>query len=456
MTQSTSNISPRRTFGALAIAVVGFAVQQTAIVPAIYDVEASLGASQAWSAWLVTIYLMIATVATPALGRLAELYGERKMLLIGLAIFMLSSIGAALSPSISVLLIFRAIQGIGGAVYPLALALARAHLPQAHQTRSLSFLAAAFGAGTGLGFVIGGILAQYATWRLIFALGALLVAVAILAIVRWVAETDHNAHGGYDTVGTGMLATAAIALLAGLTLSTLSGWSSPITLGLVVVAVIAAVCWVGHERRARHPLVDLRIFREHTVVVANLATIGLGWALFSSYLLIPKFARAADHGYGLNLQSAAIGLLMLVLAIGQTTMSSVAGLVHVPPWLSFSSGLVAAAAGLVILSYVPDSLIGVICAFLLFGLGVGTAMQSSSATATQGVDANIAAESSSVNSTVRRLAGGIGGQTSTLVLGAMPLASGATSFAAFRTSYLIAAGMCLLGAVALAVGHRRC
>src|SRR5699024_4566850 len=123
MTQSTSNISPRRTLGALAIAVVGFAVQQTAIVPAIYDVEASLGASQAWSAWLVTIYLMIATVATPALGRLAELYGERKMLLTGLAIFMVSSIGAALSPNIAVLLIFWAIQGIGGAVYPLALAL---------------------------------------------------------------------------------------------------------------------------------------------------------------------------------------------------------------------------------------------------------------------------------------------------------------------------------------------
>ena len=455
MPQSPSKVSPRLTFSALAIAVVGFAVQQTAIVPAIHDVEESLRASQAWSAWLVTVYLMIATVATPALGRLAELYGERKMLLIGLAIFMVSSIGAALSPNIAVLLIFRAIQGIGGAVYPLTLALARAHLPQAHQTRALSFLAAAFGAGTGVGFVVGGVLAQYASWRLIFALGALLVAAAMLAILRWIAETKHSPHGGYDTVGTVMLATAAITLLAGLTLSTSSGWSSPITLGLHVVAVVAAVCWTWHERRAPRPLIDLRIFRERTVVVANLATIGLGWALFSSYLLIPKFARAADNGYGLNLQSAAIGLLMLVLAIGQTTMSSVAGLVNVPPWLSFSTGLVVAAAGLVMLAYVPNSLIGVICAFLLFGLGVGMAMQSSSATATQGVEASIAAESSSVNSTVRRLAGGIGGQTSTLVLGAMTLTSGATSFVAFRTSYLIAAGMCLLGAVALAVGHRR-
>src|SRR5699024_9773445 len=146
MAQSPSQVSPRLTFSALAIAVAGFAVQQPAIGPAIRDVEESLRPSQAWSAWLVAGYLMIAAVAAPALGRLAELSGERKMLLIGLAIFMVSSIGAALSPNIAVLLIFRAIPGIGGAVYPLALALARAHLPQAHQTRALSFLAAAFGA----------------------------------------------------------------------------------------------------------------------------------------------------------------------------------------------------------------------------------------------------------------------------------------------------------------------
>src|SRR5699024_9111645 len=101
------------------------------------------------------------------------------------------------------------------------------------------------------------------------------------------------------------------------------------------------------------------------------------------YLLIPKFARAADNGYGLNLQSAAIGLLMLVLAIGQTTMSSVAGLVNVPPWLSFSTGLVVAAAGLVTLAYVPNRLIAVICVFLLFGLVQVTAVKSSSAPAMQ-------------------------------------------------------------------------
>src|SRR5699024_11405343 len=104
------------------------------------------------------------------------------------------------SHNIAVLMSFRSIQGFGGAVYPLALALARAHLPQSHQTRALSFLAAAFGAGTGVGFVVGGVLAQYASWRLIFALGALLVAAAMLAILRSIAETKHSPHGGYDTV----------------------------------------------------------------------------------------------------------------------------------------------------------------------------------------------------------------------------------------------------------------
>jgi MFS family permease len=171
-------------------------------VPAVYDVQQSLGASSEWATWLITIYLMVATVATPAMGRLGDLHGRRRMLLIGLAVFAIASVGAALSPDLAVLIVFRAVQGIGGAVYPLALAIARDTVPEQQTTRVASLLTGAFGIGTAIGFVGGGWLAQDVSWRAIFGAGAGLVVLALVAAVRGVPDTGDRAGGAYDFGGT--------------------------------------------------------------------------------------------------------------------------------------------------------------------------------------------------------------------------------------------------------------
>lgn len=171
-------------------------------MPAVYDVQQSLGASSEWATWLITIYLMVATVATPAMGRLGDLHGRRRMLLIGLAVFAIASVGAALSPALAVLIVFRAVQGIGGAVYPLALAIALDNRPRAtddprrlaadrrvrHRHRNR--------------VVGGGWLAQDVSWRAIFGAGAALVVLALVAAVRGVPDTGDRAGGAYDFGGT--------------------------------------------------------------------------------------------------------------------------------------------------------------------------------------------------------------------------------------------------------------
>jgi MFS family permease len=162
----------------LLAADVAFAYQQTSIVPAVHDVEQSLGASPEWAAWLVTVYLIVATIATPAMGRLADRHGRRRMLLTGLGVFLAGSIGAAFAPDLGVLLACRAVQGVGGAVYPLTLALARRLLPPERASTAVALSAGVFGLGTVAGFAAGGLLAQYLSWRWIFVAGAVLVAVA--------------------------------------------------------------------------------------------------------------------------------------------------------------------------------------------------------------------------------------------------------------------------------------
>lgn len=442
----------------LLAADVAFAFQQSGIVPAVHEVQKSLGASPEWSAWLITVYLIVATIATPAMGRLADLHGRRRLLLIGLAVFLLGSVGAALSPGTGALLVCRAVQGAGGSVYPLTLALARRLLPQREAARAIALSAGAFGLGTVAGFAGGGLLAQYASWRLIFVAGAALVAAGFGLVVALVPRTAEQAGGGYDWRGTAALAVAAIGSLIALTLVVPLGWASPLTAVLLALAVTAGVAWARAEARVDDPLIDVHALREPAVLRANLASIGLGWGLFSSYLLVPQFALAqpAHAGYGLGASTAAAGLVMLPLAAGQTVSAPLAGCAarHLPPRAVFAAGLTLVAGALAWLSAIRGGLPQTAAALLILGTGTGAGLQASSAAATQGVSSDVAAASSALNSTIRRFAGGIGGQVAIILLAASGSAT-APPLRAFTVAYLVAAALCLAGAAIVALPVRR-
>ena len=440
----------------LLAADVTFAFQQTAIVPAIHDVQVSLGASAEWSAWLITIYLIVATIATPAMGRLADLHGRQRLLLAGLAVFLAGSVGAALAPDTGTLLVCRAIQGVGGSVFPLTLALARRLLPPEQAGRVIAWAAGAFGLGTVAGFASGGLIAQYASWRWIFAAGAGMVAAGFVLVLLLVPRTFEHAGGSYDWRGTLTLGSAAVGLLTALTLAGSQGWGSPVTVGLLVLAVVAAVTWVRTGLRIDDPLIDMHVLREPAVLRVNLASIGIGWALFSIFLLVPEFAVAlpAQSGYGLGMTAAGAGLGMIPMAAAETVAGPLAGSVarRIPARFVLATGLALMAASLAWFSMIRGGLAQTAAALLVLGLGAGAALQSSSAVATQEVRGDVAAASSSLNSTIRRFAGGIGGQIAILLLASSSVGHAARpSFAAFSVAYLIGVVLCLGGAVTVAL-----
>ena len=447
----------RRVSAVLVLVVIGFAVQQTAIVPAIHDVQDALHTTPEWASWLVTVYLMVATVATPAMGRLGDLHGRRRMLLVGVGVFAAASVGAALAPNLAVLLGCRSVQGIGGAVYPLTLAIARDVSTPPRTGRVIALLTGAFGVGTAVGFVGGGWLAATVSWRAIFGAGAALVAISFVVALRSVPDVGDRASGRFDLAGTALLGTSSISLLAALTLVVSLGWLTAATVGLFALAVVSAAAWVRHERRTADPLIDLHVLTVRPVAVANLATVGLGWALFGSFLLIPEFSRApASSGYGLAAGSFAVGLILLPLAVGQTVCGPLSGVLSaVTARWRFAAGLLLIAAGTAWLAVTRSGAAPTALAALLLGAGSGIALQAGSATATEGVEANVAAVSAAVNSTVRRLAGGIGGQVNAILLASLLASSGEPAFAAFTVSYLVAAGLCVLGVLVLAVAVPR-
>lgn len=458
--RAVGSSSTSAALAALEVAVVSFAIQQTSVVPAVQSIETSLHSSPEWSAWLVTVYLIVATVATPAMGRLGDLHGRRRMLLVGLGVFVAGSVAAALAPTMAVLVVCRAVQGIGGAVYPLCLALARDHVDEDRATRAIGMLTGGFGAGTVIGFVGGGALAEYATWRWIFAGGAAIVAAALVLVALLVPEVETRASGRFDLLGTAVLTVSVIALLAAFTLVVPNGWLAPATVVLFVVALGAFALWARAELRRADPLVDVHVLREPIVVRANLAAIGLGWALFGTYLLVPQFAAAdpAARGFGFGAGPASVGLVLLPLAAGQTIAGPLAGAIssRVPARVPLCAGLGAVSAALVALCLVQRSIVLCGAAMLLLGFGAGAALEASSAVATEGVAGDVAAVSSAMNSTLRRLAGGLGGQISTIILASLVVAStGTPSRAAYVVSFVLAAALSLAGLAAVVVRRPR-
>ncbi len=393
------------------------------------------------------------------MGRLGDLYGRRRMLLLGLVVFVLGSVLGALAPSMPVLILARAAQGVGGAVYPLCLAIARDSVPDERVSAAIGRLTAAFGLGTAIGFAGGGALAEYASWRWIFGVGAFVVAAATVLAWWAVPETRELATGRFDVVGAAVLMVAVVGLLSGLTTAASLGWGSwavGLSLG---VALLAAVTWAVLSRRRRDPLVDVHVFRNRGVAVANLATIGLGWALFSVFLLLPRFAETSPGaaGYGFALDPAMVGLLLLPVAAGQAAAGGLAGWIsgRLSPPVLFSAGLVAVALALGLLTLVVTDAALAAPLLLLLGLGVGLGVQSGSEVATRDVAGDVAAASSALNSTVRRLAGGVGGQVSTLVLAALVLSGGAPRREAFVLCYLVAGALALVGAGLVLTDVRR-
>jgi predicted MFS family arabinose efflux permease len=427
-----------------------YAFQQTAVIPAIPTIERQLHASTAWSAWLLSGYLLVATVATPAFGRLADLYGERRVLLLSLLIFLAGSVGAASSPNLPFLIVCRGAQGAGGPVLPLLFALARRHLPNDRVDRAIAGLTGAFGFGAAVGFGTGGVMTQLVSWRLLFATGAVVVAAGIAAQLVTVPRIRAVSGGRrFDMWGTLWLAAASLGVLLALTIGEETGWTAPAPLLLFATAASAALLWIRTELRRDQPLIDVRVLRDPTVWRINVATASLGWGRFVGLLLIPQLVSGpGGSSYGFAADATIAGLYLLPDGTGTFLGGPTAGWLsrRLSPATTLAVGLCLIASGGALIAALPGQPAAVLIGAFLFGFGGGNATQASSLVTTRDVPSGAASASSSLNSTVRRFAGGVGGQVSVVVLAATATGSASASTGGFELVFSIAAGLSLLGA----------
>ena len=177
------------TLGVLTLAATAYALQQTMVVPALPELQRELDATTTWVTWVMTGFLLSAAVLTPILGKLGDRFGKERLLVLSLGVFLLGCIGCAVAPDIWTLIAFRIVSGAGGAVFPLSFGIIRDEFPPERMKVGIGLLSAVFGVGGGLGLVLSGLIVDNASWRWLFVVGAIGVAIALVLVHRFVPES---------------------------------------------------------------------------------------------------------------------------------------------------------------------------------------------------------------------------------------------------------------------------
>jgi MFS family permease len=258
------------TLAILTAAGTAYSLMQTMVVPALPAFREDLHTTNAWATWVLTSFLLVSAVATPVLGKLGDQHGKERLLVVSLALFFVGCAGAAAAWDIWSLIAFRAVQGLGGAVFPLSFGIIRDEFPREKIGVAIGLISAVFGVGGGFGIVLAGVIVDSTSWRWLFVAGAIPVGVSALLVARFVPESPIKSPSRIDVPGVVSLSAGLVALLLALTEAPTWGWTSGRVLALFAAAALFIVGWIAVELRVPEPLVDMRMMAMRQVLFTNI------------------------------------------------------------------------------------------------------------------------------------------------------------------------------------------
>ncbi|GAA1617186.1 MFS transporter [Kribbella sancticallisti] len=446
----TSTSSARLILLVLATAAASFSMLQSLVSPALPVIQRDLHTSQGTVTWTLTAWLLSASVATPLLGRIGDLAGKKRTLMIALAAVAAGSLIAALAPNIAVLIVGRVVQGLGGAIFPLSFGIVRDEFPSERVPSLVGILSAVIAAGGGLGIVLAGPVVQNLDWRWLFWIPLLVIGLVMLAAHRFVPESPSRHPGRVDWIAALALSSWLVALLLPLSKATVWGWTSGWTVGLLALAVVLFAGWVAIELRSGNPLIDMRMMRLPAVWTTNLVALLFGAGMFAVYAFLPQFMQvptAAGYGFGATVTRA--GLLMLPMLVGMAVAGSLSG--PIAPRFDVKAQLILGSVfsliSCVALATLHSQPWQVAAAGGVAGLGIGLAYASMTSLIVQNVQRHQTGAASGMNANIRTIGGSIGTAVVSSILTAHVQANGLPSESGFTDAFIVLAAVAAVAVV---------
>jgi EmrB/QacA subfamily drug resistance transporter len=446
----------------LALCGTVVALQQTMLVPLLPDFPGILGVSLDDASWLITATLLTSAVATPIMSRLADMFGKRLMMILCMVAMVTGSVIAGVGGNYPTLIVGRALQGFAAALIPIGISIMRDELPKERVGSAVALMSATLGIGSALGLPLSGIIYENLGWQAIFWISAGAGIALIVAVLAVVSESTVRTRGRFDYLGAVLLTVALTALLLALSKGGHWGWLSEPILVLFVIAVGALVIWFPLELKVGQPLVDLRTSARRPVLLTNIASVLVGFAMFANLLLTTQQLQLPEiSGYGFGLPVAVAGLAMVPSGLAMVIFAPVSGRMinRYGGRITLITGAAVLGVAYVMRVFVSGSVAAVIAGATFVSIGTAISYASMPTLIMGAVPITETASANGLNSLLRAIGTSTSSTAVAAVLGTVTITVGTVtlpSFDAFQDVFWMAGVSALLAcAVAYYIPARR-
>jgi EmrB/QacA subfamily drug resistance transporter len=444
---------PTEVLVVLLMAGVSFALSQTLVIPALPQIGEDLGASATATSWLLTGFLLSASIATPIVGKLGDLYGKGRVLTVVLLVFSVGAIVCALGRSIGVVIAGRVLQGVAGGVFPLAFGIVRDTFPRERVPAGLGMISAIFGIGGGIGLPLSGVIVDNLDTQWLFGINLIALPSALAAYLL-IPPLPAGRRPRIDWLGAALLSVALGAILLGVSEADDWGWGSPANAACIIGGLAFAGLFLRVEARTPEPLIDLAVLRQPAVATTNLTAFMVGLAMFASFLLIPQFAQAPERtGYGFGASVTGAGLLLLPAALAQLATGALAG--RLGQRIGFravlATGAALTSASFVVLAAAHEHAVEILAAGALLGAGISFAFAAMANLIVAAVPQSEVGIATGINTVMRTVGGSFGAAIATAILAGSTGLGGLPTEGAYTAAFAFSAvaGLAAVGAALL-------